>query len=472
MPGHKLGSGIPEEFLSEIEKLDLTEIPGMDDLHNPSGILSDAQKLAAEAFGAKNSYFLVNGSTVGLHAAISAVCRPGQRLVAGRDSHSSVINGMLLAGVRPYYIIPEYSNTFNICTGITPREVERALSEAPDAQGVLITRPNYYGICCDIGEIAKIVHSKNKILIVDEAHGPHLIFNKRLPVCALGAGADICIQSAHKTLSAFTQGAYLHTGTDRVDIERLEYFLDMYQTTSPSYIIMAFLDIARAIMQNRGEQLLDRVLDSLEAQKSRFGAGGLILDSADIPGFELDTTRLTLNTGMLGIAGYEAESILRQKFNIQVEMSDASNVVCICTAADSPERIEALFSALEQLRRTGDKLIGKTENERLKQEDAFAGFGSRIHGCMRNIHVNMGNSGCELEPLEILNSEAERIKLENAAGRISKGIIAPYPPGIPLVCPGEPISHDTVELLTGVIGAGGRAHGVSSDGTVMVLKMR
>jgi arginine decarboxylase len=210
MPGHKLGSGIPEEFLSQLEKLDLTEIPGLDDLHNPSGVVCEAQELAAGAFGAEKSYFLVNGSTVGLHAAISAVCRPGQRLIAGRDSHSAVINGMLLAGVRPYYFMPEYSDSFGICTGITPREVERALSENTDAEAVLITRPNYYGVCCDIEEIAKIVHSRNKILIVDEAHGPHLVFNKRLPMCALEAGADICIQSAHKTLPAFTQGAYLH----------------------------------------------------------------------------------------------------------------------------------------------------------------------------------------------------------------------------------------------------------------------
>lgn len=470
MPGHKLGSGIPEEFLSEIEKMDLTEIPGLDDLHNPSGVLSEAQRLAAEAFGAKSSYFLVNGSTVGLHAAISAVCRPGQRLIAGRDSHSSVINGMLLAGVRPYYIIPEYSNTFGICTGVTSREVERALVEAPDAEGVLITRPNYYGVCCDIEEIAKIVHSKNKILIVDEAHGPHLIFNKRLPVCALEAGADICIQSAHKTLPAFTQGAYLHTGTDRVNIERLEYFLDMYQTTSPSYVIMAFLDIARAIMQNRGKQLLDRLLDLLEAHRSNFGAGGLLLDKAAVPGFELDTTRLTINTGMLGITGYEAERILRRKYNIQVEMSDASNVVCICTTADSPERVEKLFSALEQLRQAADRLCGEAVNNHLKQENIIAGFGSRLHDCMRNMHADMGNNGCDLEPLEILNAEAERIRLENAAGRISKGIIAPYPPGIPLVCPGEIISCDAVDLLTGVNDAGGRAHGVSSDGTVIVIR--
>lgn len=465
MPGHKLGSGIPEEFLSEIEKLDLTEIPGLDDLHDPSGILNEAQELAAEAFGAKKSYFLVNGSTVGLHAAILAVCKHGGRLIAGRDSHSSVINGMLLAGVRPHYLVPGYSKAFGICTGITPLEVDRALREIPEAEAVLVTRPNYYGVCCDIEEIAKIVHSYNKILIVDEAHGPHLVFNKRLPMCALKAGADICIQSAHKTLPAFTQGAYLHIGSDRVGAERLEYFLDILQTTSPSYIIMAFLDIARAIMQRQGKQLLGRLLDSLEARRGCFsGEGMLLLDNAGIPGFDLDTTRLTVNVGPLGITGYDAERLLKQKYNIQVEMSDAANVVCICTAADNPERIEMLFTALERLRQDTDAVFGK------KSEYPFAGFDDLASGLIRNMYVGTENDALQLEPQDILNAETDRIRLENSAGWISKGIIAPYPPGIPLVCPGETITRDTIGFLTGVKAAGGRVHGINSDGTVTVIK--
>lgn len=459
MPGHKLGSGIPGEFLSDLGKLDLTEIPGLDDLHDPSGIIDEAQKLAAEAFGAKRSFFLVNGSTVGIHAAISAVCRPGQRLITGRDSHRSVISGMLMAGAKPYYVMPGYSDTFGICTGITAREIDRALQEAPDAAGVLITRPNYYGICSDIEEIAKIVHSRNKILIVDEAHGAHLVFNDRLPVCALEAGADICIQSAHKTLPALTQGAYLHVGSDRADMERLEYFLDIYQTTSPSYIIMAFLDIARAVMQHQGRQMLDRLLDSLESCRNRFGGRSVILDSAAVPGFELDTTRLTVNVAPLGMTGYDAERILRQKYNIQVEMSDSSNVVCILTAADSPDNIGTLFSSLEQLDQCTDGIC--SENSGLRE---------LVSRQMRSMAANAADGCSGLEPAEIVNAETERIRLKEAAGRISKAIIAPYPPGIPIICPGETIRQDTVDFLTEVISAGGRAHGIDSDGTVAVIK--
>ncbi len=462
MPGHKRGCGIPGDFLSDIEKLDLTEIPGLDDLHNPSGIIKEAQELAAEAFGARKSYFLVNGSTVGIHAAISAVCRQGQRLAAGRDSHSSVIGGMLMAGVKPYYIMPGFSDAFGICTGITPGEVERALSDAPDAVGVIITRPNYFGICSDIREIAKIVHSRNKILIVDEAHGAHLVFNKRLPSCALEAGADICIQSAHKTLPAFTQSSYLHVGSDRVDTARLEYFLDMYQTTSPSYILMAFLDIARAVMQRQGRQLLDRLLDSLESHMIDFKGTPMILGKDDVPGFELDMTRLTVNVSPLGMTGYDAERILRHKHNIQVEMADAANVVCILTVADNPENISRLFSVLEHLERDKDGTAGG-------ETAAIVDLARRQMG---NMALNARNGCCELEPAGILDAGTERVSLREAAGRISKGMIAPYPPGIPLVCPGETITHDTVGFLTEVKRAGGHVHGIGSDGTVAVIKLR
>ena len=278
MPGHKLGSGIPDRFLSEIEKLDLTELPDTDDLHRPEGILKEAQELAASAFGAVKSWFVVNGSTAALHAAIAAVCKPGQRLITGRDSHGSVVGGMLITGVSPFYILPGYSDEFCLSTGIVPDEVEQALAAVPDAPAVLITRPNYYGVCCDIRKIADIVHAHGRVLIVDEAHGAHLAFNERLPVSALEAGADICVQSAHKTLPAFTQGAYLHIGSDRVDPDRIGYFLDIYQTTSPSYIIMAFLDIAREIMQRHGKQMLDRLLDSIQANRGRLDGAPRLLE--------------------------------------------------------------------------------------------------------------------------------------------------------------------------------------------------
>ncbi|NMA33597.1 MAG: aminotransferase class I/II-fold pyridoxal phosphate-dependent enzyme [Clostridiaceae bacterium] len=469
MPGHKLGSGIPGIFLSEIEKLDLTEIPGTDDLHRPEGVLKEAQELAASAFGAKTSRFVVNGSTGGLHAAIAAACRPGQRLITCRDCHGSVVNGMLMAGVSPYYILPGYSDEFRISTGITPDDVEKALADAPDAPAVLITRPSYYGLCCDIRKIAHIVHNHGRVLIVDEAHGPHFTFNKRLPASALEAGADICVQSAHKTLPAFTQGAYLHIGSDRVDPERVDYFLNIYQTTSPSFIIMAFLDMAREIMQKQGKELLDRLLGSIQANRGRLDGSALrLLDGTAVPGFDHDPTRITVNVSRLGMTGYEAEKLLRNRYSIQAEMSDLSNVVFISTAADSPGSIGRLFDALIDLQRrpcagAGEACCAKGRDRTQGLPDLGQTYTALLKRQIES--ARNGRSGCR----DIMSADAERVKLEDAAGRISKCVISPYPPGTALICPGEVITREAVEFITDVAGAGGKVHGIDKDGTVLVL---
>jgi len=449
MPGHKLGKGIPEEFLVEIEKLDLTEIPGTDNLHAPTGAIKEAQELAAEAFGARKSFFLVNGCTVGLHATISAMCRPGQSLIVGRDCHKAVINGMFLAGVRPHYVLPEYSAKFGINTGITASAVEKALDDVPDTAGVLLTRPNYYGVCSDVGAIAEIVHMRGKLLAVDEAHGSHLSFSTRLPASALEAGADICIQSAHKTLPAFTQGAYLHVGSDRVDLQRLQYFLDMFQTTSPSYIIMAYLDIAREVMQKSGTMLLNGLVDVIETCSSGMASTGIkILDKADTAGFDHDSTRITASTKKLGISGYSAEKLLREKFNIQVEMSDINNVVCISTIADNSESVARLFSALTGLNR----------------------YSGQDKGAVLPLFTGLKLPTEAIEPEEILNASFVKILLMDAPGRISRDIISPYPPGMALVCPGEKFSRGVVEFLREIIRCGGIVHGIDENGYINVVK--
>lgn len=467
MPGHKLGRGIPDVFLPEIEKLDLTEIPGMDNLHSPFGAISEAQELAAAAFGAKESFFLVNGSTVGLQTAISAVCRHGQKLIVGRDSHRAVINGMLLSGAQPCYLLPEYYETFGIHTGYSMKALKKALLDAPDAVGVLITRPNYYGVCSNIREIAEIVHMHNKVLIVDEAHGPHLVFNARLPECALEAGADLCIQSAHKTLPAFTQGAYLHIGSDRIDRDRIRYFLDMYQTTSPSYIIMAYLDIARDIMQKKGKNMLDGLLDSIESCTADLGEISL-LGHNNIPGFEHDKTRITANVSGLGMTGYIAEKILMEKYKIQVEMSDLKNIVCIATVADDRQTIEHLFSALSTLgRHAGSKDRDSCNLQASATEtDALRNTGLLNLPDFRRLTLPEQM----MEPQEILDAQIDRIPLEQAEGRISRDIISPYPPGIAFVCPGESIRRETIAYLREIIQAGGMVQGIGEDDTVEVIR--
>lgn len=447
MPGHKLGAGIPSDFHEDMLRLDLTELPGTDNLHHPTGAIRAAQELAAQAFGAHRSFFLVNGSTCGIHTMISAICRPGDSLIVGRDCHRSVIGGMMLAGVRPVYILPEYSPDFGITTGVSPQSVEAAMLAEPDAVGVLITRPNYYGVCSDLEKIAEMVHSRGKLLAVDEAHGPHLCFNNKLPVSAMSAGADICVQSAHKTLPALTQGAYLHTGSEAVNPDRLQYYLGMLQTSSPSYLIMASLDIARELMQESGEERLDGLLSEIRRLKEHTCVKNIeILERKHISGFELDETRITICVKKLGISGYEAEKLLRKHYGIQAEMSDMYNIVCIATPADVERNLGYLFASLKEL-------------PSHCQPD-----GHTKEAVPRFMKLPLQ----KLAPEEAMQAKSVWIRLETAVGRTSKGIVAPYPPGIPAVCPGEMFTEEMVEYLKTVIASGGLVDGVNENSEINV----
>ncbi|NJD03209.1 MAG: aminotransferase class I/II-fold pyridoxal phosphate-dependent enzyme [Ruminiclostridium sp.] len=450
MPGHKLGKGLPEEFPRVLAFLDVTEIPGMDNLHHPTGVIKQAQELAAQAFGSDKTFFLVNGSTCGVYAMVSMMCKPGDTLIIARDCHKSVINGMLMAGVKPVYIMPEYDSRFGISTAITAESVEEKLLANPNAAGVLLTRPNYYGICCDVEKIAAVVHSHNKILAVDEAHGSHFRFNNKFPLCAMDAGADICVQSAHKTLPALTQGAYLHVKSERIDMERLEYYLSVYQTSSPSYIIMASLDAARGIMQKEGNVLLSRLVDSIEKSKAAFlkNDAFILIDDNTIAQFRTDPARIVINTENIGITGYESEIELRRTYNLQVEMSDLFNIVCIATIADTPETISYLFECMERL------------------GASHSGHHNHMYGYLKQ---SIYRHDQQLEYCDIMQSKSEWVGLDKAAGRISKGIIAPYPPGIPVVCPGEVIFPAVLEHICGIIQAGGSIDGLKDKLEINVI---
>lgn len=450
MPGHKLGAGIPSYFAEDMIRLDLTELPGTDNLHHPTGAIRAAQELAARAFGAFSSFFLVNGSTSGIHTMISTVCKPGDALIISRDCHRSVIGGMMLAGVRPVYVLPGFNPDFGITTGVTPESVDAAMRAEPDAVGVLITRPNYYGICCNLAEIAEIVHSRGKLLLVDEAHGSHLCFSSRLPTSSMAAGADICVQSAHKTLTSLTQGAYLHVGSDAIDLDRLRFYLGMLQTSSPSYLIMASLDIARELMQKSGKDRLDALLSKIRRLKEQIRVKDIdILGNKHISGFELDETRMTICVKNLGISGYDADSILSSHYGIQVEMSDLYNVVCIATPADTEKNLECLFESLEGL----PSLCGNN-NDAYRKEAAYG-------------LLKLPVQALTLE--EAMQAKSVWVRLEGAVGRVSKSIVAPYPPGIPVLCPGEAISQETVDYLKTVIDSGGLVNGINENHEINVV---
>lgn len=448
MPGHKMGRLFPlgnEEILS----MDLTEIPGLDNLHYPSGPILEAQELAAQAFLSDKTYFLVNGSTCGIYAMIAAMCRPGDKLIVSRDCHKSIIAGMILAGARPVYIRPVYNSHFGIFTYLDPFIVEETIKNNPDAAGILVTRPNYYGICSDIDKIIGIAHSFNMPIAVDEAHGAHLCFNDSLPKSSMQAGADICVQSAHKTLPALTQCSYLHIKGSRIDRDRLEYYIRIFQTTSPSYIFMASLDCARALMQQQGKQLLDKLLITLDtARASLSDINGIdVIKKTHIDNCFLDETRLVINSKEAGISGYEMEGQLRRNFNIQVEMSDYYNVVCIATVADISEDFEMLTHSVKEC-------VLKASNTPLQGIDFISS----------TIPVQ------SIELKDIPHCSGEYIDIGNAVNRTSIDSVTPYPPGIPLICPGEFINSDLIDIIRDIKRAGGIVNGVTHDNKIRVVK--
>ncbi len=447
MPGHKLGKGIPGRFLEDMVSLDVTEIPGTDNLHAPEGAIAEAQELAARAFGSDHTFFLVNGSTCGIHAMIMTVCKPGQKLIVARDCHKAVINGMMLAGVTPVFIKPRFDSLFGISTAVTPEEVGHALDMHPDARGVFVTRPNYYGICSDIEAIAAVTHRHGKILMVDEAHGAHLRFSPELPDCAMDSGADMCVQSAHKTLPALTQGAYLQVKSKNIDMDRLKFNLSLIQTSSPSYILMAYLDIARAIMEDEGRNKIKGLLEQIaKFEKELQGIAGLAVLNGNNREFRHDGTRLVIRVSDLGLTGFDAEEVLRREYGIQVEMSDLKNIVCITTIADRAQDLERLLRGLRGL---------------------AAGFKRRSSSADNGIReIPSLERGIEMG--EALHADGEWIEIIRGAGRISLQMITPYPPGIPVICPGEIITEEILEYIYTIKKLGGNITGL--DGEIRVLK--
>jgi lysine decarboxylase len=460
MPGHKMGKGLGPDYVKNLARIDLTEIPGLDDLARPTGIIRQAEKLAAKAFAAKDTYFLVNGSTSGIYSIISTICSPGESLIVSRDCHKSVITGMMLAGVQPIFVMPEVDQYFGISSFITTESIKKALEENPSAKGVLLTCPNYYGICSDLTEISKLIHSRGKILAIDEAHGAHFAFNDKLPVPAIKAGADICVQSAHKTLPAFTQGAYVHVGSDRINQERLRSFLQIYQTSSPSYIIMSSLDIARDIMETEGSKYLDRLIAMIEQGKNSMGDYRcLILEpSSQKQGqdYILDPTRIVINVRKLGITAFEAERIIREKWGIQAEMSDLYNIVFITTVSDREDDIRRLFQSIIEMAQSLDAAKDKTQKE---ESLPMLGKDYSLELPIQAIKTN-----------ETLFAQYENLSIYEASGRVSKDIVAPYPPGTPILCPGELITDKIIDIILRIIRAGGTVYGVDEQLNIKVVK--
>ncbi|WP_027626885.1 aminotransferase class I/II-fold pyridoxal phosphate-dependent enzyme [Clostridium lundense] len=434
VPGHKKGEGMDEEFRSFIGenpfKIDVTVFKLVDSLHHPTGPIKKAQQLAADAYGADATFFSIHGTSGAIQAMIMSVVSAGDKIIIPRNVHKSVTAGVILSGATPVYMQPELDKRVGIAHGVTPETVEKTLKANPDAKAVLIINPTYYGVATDIKRIADIVHSYDIPLIVDEAHGPHLGFNAKLPMSGMEAGADICAQSTHKIIGALTQCSLLQVRSKRVDVHRVQQILNLLQTTSPSYILMASLDCARRQIALHGRELLDKAISLANYAREEINKiPGFYCFGEEILGepgvYALDPTKITITCRDLGITGYDLDMILSNKYHIQMEMSDLYNVLAVGSFGDTKENIDALLKALKEI------------------SQDFYGKGNK-----KADFIDIPNIPSQVKiPREAFNSEKVCVSLKESIGKISGEFLMAYPPGIPILCPGETITNEIIDYV-------------------------
>jgi arginine/lysine/ornithine decarboxylase len=460
MPGHKGGKVFKKAGLEDFDlgllAMDVTEVPGIDNLHCPEGAILEAQELAAHTFGADHSFFLVNGTTAGIYSMILAATKPGDKIIVPRNCHKAVTGALILGRLQPVYITPEIHGLYNIASGIAPHEVRQAIEDHPDAKAVVITNPTFYGVCSDLEQLAALAHEKNMLLLVDEAHGAHFAFHRELPKTALQCGADMVAQSTHKTLPSMTQSSMLHVKGGRADLDKVKFFLQLTQSTSPSHILMASLDAARYVMEQKGEELLEEVIGSCNRLRQELsGSGVYCLGRGDMGRegiYDIDATRLTVNFSRRGISGTQADRFIRNKFKLQVEMSDLYNIVAICSVGDSPQSITRLAEAI---------LAASQENQ-----PPVANLSSNAPAALKSIPA------MKLLPWEAIYMQKEELPAKASLGRVSGEMIVPYPPGIPILMPGEVITGEVLDYARECRENGIKINGAkdASLKTITVLK--
>jgi arginine decarboxylase len=474
-PGHKGGQGISAPLVellgAQVFRSDLPELPELDNLFNPEGVIAEAQNLAAEAFGAEHTRFLANGSTCGIIAAIVATCGPGDKIILPRNIHSSAISGLILSGAIPIFVNPEYNSDWDIANCITPESLAAALTQHPDAKAVMVVYPTYHGVCGDLRAIAKITHQYNIPLLVDEAHGAHFNFHPNLPESALSAGADLTVQSIHKTLGAMTQASMLHVKGSRVDIQKINRALQLVQSTSPSYILLASLDAARQQIALHGKELMTQTL--LLAQKARSGISQIpglsVLELLNTPGFvDLDQTRLTVKVSDLGLTGFAADEILHSQLGVTAELPMPQHLTFIISLGNTESDIDNLVKGFQNLTQYQEGGHGGTAPTTAGGHGGTAPTTAGGHGGTAPTTQNYSHS--PLSPREAFFSPMETVAADKACDRLSAELICPYPPGIPVLMPGEIITPKALEYLQQILIDGGKITGCS-DPRLQTLKV-
>lgn len=431
VPGHKQGRGIPElrEYIGE--KVLQMDANGMDDLdyaNNPTGVIYEAEKLLAHAFGAQNAYFLVNGTTAGVQTMIMSACEPGDRIIIPRNAHKSTIGGIILSGAMPVYIQPEINEKLGMAMGITEESLKKAIKENPHAKAVFVINPTYYGVASDLKAIVRIAHRHDMVVLVDEAHGAHMSFHDDFPLTAMEVGADMSALSMHKTAGSMTQSSALLLRSSMIAPEKVKQVLNLLSTSSASYPLMCSLDIARKQLATKGSDMLEETLELVRWARQEInridGVYAFGKELVGTPGcFDFDETKLGINVRGLGYTGYQMEAALRKQYNIQIELSDLYNILAVVSIGDRREDLEALIGAVRDI-------SSKAEIRECK--DTFV-----IPHAPKMI----------VSPRDAFYSPKKVVPLEESVGEVAGEMIMAYPPGIPVICMGERVTKDVIEYI-------------------------
>ena len=428
VPGHKRGRGNPElaAFLgAACLDVDVNSMKMLDNLCHPVSVIRDAEHLAAEAFRAAHAFFMVSGTTGSVQAMILSTVGRGDKIIMPRNVHRSAINALILCGAVPIYVNPGIEDTLGIALGMRTDDVAAAMERHPDAKVVFVNNPTYYGICSDLRAITEKAHARGMKVLVDEAHGTHLYFSDRLPTAAMDAGADMAAISMHKSGGSLTQSSILLCA-DTMPLGYVHQIINITQTTSASYLLLASLDISRRNLALRGREVIDRIIglvayarDEINAIGDYYAYGRELIDGDAV--YDFDTTKLSIFTRATGLAGIEVYDILRDDYDIQTEFGDIANLLAYVSVGDRPKDIERLVAALAEIRRNYRKDPSKT----LKME-----YIDPVVVC---------------GPQDAFYAEKESLPIQETKGRICAEFVMCYPPGIPILAPGEEI---TDEILT------------------------
>lgn len=441
IPGHKHGQGMERTFQEFVGRntlsLDLINIAPLDDLHRPTGPIKAAQELAALAFGADYTFFSVQGTSTAIMAMVLSAVGPGDKILVPRNVHKSVLTAIIMADAMPVFLQPELDSRLGIAHGLSVETVEQALSVHSDAKALLVINPTYFGVSADLARIVELAHGYGVPVLVDEAHGVCTGFHDELPLSAMQAGCDMAATSVHKLGGSMTGSSVLNVKEGMVNPRHVQVIMSMLTTTSTSYLLLASLDVSRKELALHGRERISRAIAMAETARREINeihglycVGREILDSSAT--FAMDPTKLTISVKNLGITGYDVERMLREEYNIEVELSDLYNILCIISWGDEPSDIDALVHALKQIAATYQSRAGKREIQ--------------VHApSMPTLRMS---------PRTAFYAETEVVPLADSVGRVIAEMIMVYPPGIPILLPGEEITSDNLSYIEENLRAG------------------